>query len=260
MPMMKPSTVPRAIGIAASRHSCAVRQQLAQLRRDHLADRVVARRREDFAEAEQADRDRHDADAVAELGEVEAVAEVPGHVVDADHAEQQPEAGHQQRAHQRRRRHVGEEDQAEHEQRGVFRRAEAQRERRQRRRHQVSTMTPKVPAIQEPTAAMQSAAPARPFLRHRVAVDAGHHRGRFARNAHQDRGGRAAILRAVIDAGEHDDRLRGVEPERHRQQDARCRRAGRCRAARRPACRPGSRETRTRDWPAATRPRSRAAG
>ncbi len=28
----------------------------------------------------------------------------------------------------------------------------------------VSTMTPKVPAIQEPTAAMQSAAPARPFF------------------------------------------------------------------------------------------------
>ena len=57
------------------------------------------------------------------------------------------------------------------------------------------------------------------LLRHGVAVDAGHHRGRFARDAHQDRGGGAAILRAVIDAGEHDDGLRGVEPEGHRQQD-----------------------------------------
>ena len=38
-------------------------------------------------------------------------------------------------------------------------------------------------------------------------------------NAHQDRRGRAAILRAVIDAGEHDDRLRGIQPEGHRQQD-----------------------------------------
>ena len=42
----------------------------------------------------------------------------------------------------------------------------------------------------------------------------------LARNAHQDRGGRAAVLRAVVDAGQHDDRLGGVEPEGHRQQDA----------------------------------------
>ena len=98
--------------VAESRHSLPGRQQFAQFRRDHLADHLVARRRQDFAEAEQADRDRHDADAVAELVEVEAVAEMAGHVVDADHAEHQAEAGHQQRAHQRGRRHVGEEDQA----------------------------------------------------------------------------------------------------------------------------------------------------
>ena len=69
-----------------------VRQEVAQPRRDHLADDLVARRREDLAEPEQADRDRHDADAVAQLGEVEAVAEMAGHVVDADHPEQEPDA------------------------------------------------------------------------------------------------------------------------------------------------------------------------
>src|SRR5262249_13202246 len=40
--------------------------------------------------------------------------------------------------------------------------------------------------------------------RHLIAVDAGHHRGGLARQVDQDGGGRAAVLRAVIDAGEHD--------------------------------------------------------
>jgi hypothetical protein len=56
-----------------------------------------------FAQPEQADRDRHDADAVAELGNVERIAEMPGEIVDADGAEQQADGGHQQRARQRGR-------------------------------------------------------------------------------------------------------------------------------------------------------------
>ena len=64
------------------------------------------------------------------------IAEVAGHHVDADGAEQQPERRHQQRARQRGGRHVGEEDEAEHEQRGVFGRPEAQREIGERRREQ----------------------------------------------------------------------------------------------------------------------------
>ena len=220
-----------------------------------------ARRRQDLAEAEQADRDRHDADAVAEFGDVERVAEVAGHDVDADHAEQQPEARHQQRADQRRRRHVGEEDQAEHRAaRCIPAGRSAARSVASGGATTVSTMTPKVPAMNEPTAAMHSAAPARPFLRHGVAVDAGHHRGGLARNAHQDRGGRAAVLRAVVDAGQHDDAPWWRRARRSPAAGWRCPRAARCRAACRPACRPGSRGRRTRDCRAGTRPRSRAAG
>src|SRR3954470_818591 len=55
----------------------AVRPQLAEFRADHLAGHLMARRRENFAEAEQPDRDRHDADAVAELGDIERIAEMP---------------------------------------------------------------------------------------------------------------------------------------------------------------------------------------
>ena len=66
--------------------------------------------------------------------------------------------------------------------------------------------------MNEPIAAIASAAPARPLLRHRVAVDAGHHRRGLARNAHQDRGRRAAVHGAVVDAGEQHDRDGRISP------------------------------------------------
>ena len=74
------------------------------------------------------------------------------------------------------------------------------------------------PAKNEPMAAIDSAAPARPCLRHLVAVESGDHRGGLARNVDQDRGGRAAVLRAVIDAGEHDQRADRRQAEGDRQQ------------------------------------------
>ena len=44
------------------------------------------------------------------------------------------------------------------------------------------------------------------LLRHLVAVETRDHRRRLARNAQQDRRGRAAVHRAVVDRREHDDR------------------------------------------------------
>ena len=74
------------------------------------------------------------------------------------------------------------------------------------------------PAKNEPIAAVASAGPGAALARHLVAVEAGHHRGRFARQVDQDRGGRAAVLRAVVDAGEHDQRRHRVQVEGDRQQ------------------------------------------
>jgi hypothetical protein len=198
----------------------AARPQLAQARAHHVAGHLAARRRQDLAQPEQADRDRDDAEAVAKLRDIEAVAEVTGHHVDADGAEQEPEGRHQQGARERRRRHVGEEDQAEHEQRGVFRRPEPQREDGERRRDQ-GQHDHAERAGDERADRRDAQRGARASLaRHGVAVDAGHHRGGFARDAQQDRRGRSAVLRAVVDAGQHHDRLGGVEPEGDRQQDA----------------------------------------
>ena len=195
-------------------------EQLAQPRRDHFADHVGRRCRKNLTQSEQADRDRHDPDAVAEFGNIERIAKMPGHVVDADGAEHQPGAGHQQRTRQRGRGHVGEEDQAEHEQRRVFRRAEPQGKVRERRRDQGEHDHAEGagdPGTDRSDAERGAGAA---VLRHGVAVDAGHHRGSFAGNAHQDRCGGAAVLRAVVDAGEHHHCAGGVEAEGRRQQNA----------------------------------------
>jgi hypothetical protein len=53
---------------------------------------------------------------------------------------------------------------------------------------------------------------------HLVAFERGDDRGAFARRVEQDRGGRAAIHAAVIDAGEHDQRAGRVELVGHGQQ------------------------------------------
>src|SRR6266511_851473 len=54
--------------------------------------------------------------------------------------------------------------------------------------------------------------------RHLVAVDGGDDRRRLARDVDQDRRGRAAVLGAVIDAGEQDQRRFRLQRERDRQQ------------------------------------------
>ena len=57
------------------------------------------------------------------------------------------------------------------------------------------------------------------LLGHLVAVDAGDHRGGFARHVDQHRGDRAAIHRAVVDGGQHDEGAGRVELEGQRDQD-----------------------------------------
>jgi hypothetical protein len=51
-----------------------------------------------------------------------------------------------------------------------------------------------------------------------MSVERRHHRRRLARDVDQDRGGRAAVLRAVIDTGEHDERAGWINLEGERQQ------------------------------------------
>ncbi len=57
------------------------------------------------------------------------------------------------------------------------------------------------------------------LLRHRVAVEGGRDRPRFARDVEQDRGDRAAEQRPPVDAREHDDGGSRVHREGEREQD-----------------------------------------
>ncbi len=75
-----------------------------------------------------------------------------------------------------------------------------------------------VPAKNEASAAVASAVPAWPSARHLVAVEARDDRRRFARHVDQDRRRRAAVLRAVVDAGEHDQRRHRLQRIGRRQQ------------------------------------------
>jgi hypothetical protein len=67
-------------------------------------------------------------------------------------------------------------------------------------------------------AAIASAGTRTALLCHLEAIERGDDRGRFARYVDQDRGGRAAILGAVIDAGKHDQRADRRQAEGDREQ------------------------------------------
>ena len=67
-----------------------------------------------------------------------------------------------------------------------------------------------VPATNEPMAAVASAGPARPRFAIWLPSIAVTIEARLARRVEQDRGGRAAVHGAVVDAGEHDERARRV--------------------------------------------------
>ena len=80
----------------------------------------------------------------------------------------------------------------------------------------LSRMTLIVPAMSDPMAETRKRRAGAAALCHLEAVEGRHHRGGFARRVDQDRRGRAAILRPVIEAGEHDDRRCRLHPERCR--------------------------------------------
>ena len=75
-----------------------------------------------------------------------------------------------------------------------------------------------VPATKEPIAAVASAAPARPCLAILLPSMRGDHGAGLARRVEQDRGRRAAVHRAVVDAGKEDHRRGGLDLQRDRQQ------------------------------------------
>ena len=211
--------VPRAIApdefdqVLAGRHQSAdlgVQDVATLLRQFEIAD--------DLRESEHAHGDVGEADAVGELREIEGHAAGAGFEIGADHRQQQAEHDHGDRLEHRALRQHDRKDQTEHHEREVFGRPEQQCEagqRRTERRHQHGRHA----TGEERADRRDRQRGARASLpRHLVAVERGDHGRRFARDVDQDRRGRSAVLRAVIDAGEHDQGAHGRQPEGDRQQ------------------------------------------
>src|SRR5436309_666258 len=81
-----------------------------------------------------------------------------------------------------------------------------------------STINEKYSAGPNSSARPVRGGPGAALPRHLMAVEAGDDGGGLTRDIHQHRGGRAPVLRAVIDAREHDQRADRRQAERDRQQ------------------------------------------
>jgi hypothetical protein len=162
--------------------------------------------RDDLAIAEHAHRDRDEADAVGELGDVEAVARHARVHVGADQAQQQAEDDHADGLEQRARGQHHRADQAQHHQREVLGRAELEGQLGQGRREGGQHQRGHAAGEEGAQPGGRERRPGPATLGHLVPVDHRHDRGRFAREVDQDRGGGAAVLRAVVDARQHDQR------------------------------------------------------
>ena len=196
------------------------RKQLAKTRLLHEGRRGLARGDEHLGEPEEPDRERHDPDAVAQLDHAKGEAKIARHLIDAHHSEHEPERRHGEGLDHRSAAHVGEHEQPQEEQGEVLGRPQAEGEVGQGRRQQHEGDHRERARHEGANRGDGEGGARAPAAGHLVAVDAGHHRRRFPGNAHEDRGGRAPVHRAVVDAGEEDDSARGVEAEGGGQQEA----------------------------------------
>jgi hypothetical protein len=158
------------------------------------------------------------ADAVEQFGDAEGVARGPGIHIGAAEAEQQADEDHGDGLEQRTLRHHHRRKQTEHHQREILDRRELFRERGEDGREGGERQRSDAAREERAQRGDRERGTGTALARHLVAVEAGDHRGRLARHVDHDGGGRAAVLRAVIDAGEHDQRAQGREPIRCRQQ------------------------------------------
>ena len=176
-------------------------------------------RQQDFADPEQADHRDQEIDAAQQFVGAEGHAQLAGHGVHADAGEQQAE---------RHRDHglvlgfapeADERTEGQEIDREELRRPEFERERRDQRR-QEGDQQHRDQRADEGRGERRGQRFGRPaLLRHRIAVEGGGDRPRFAGDVEQDRGDGAAEQRAPVDAGQHHDGRGRIHREGQRQQD-----------------------------------------
>ena len=119
--------------------------------------------------------------------------------------------------HRAARQHHGE-HQAQHHQGEVVGRAEQQRHARQRGGERGDDERGDAPGDERADGGNAERHAGAPLLGHLMAVERGDHRCRLAGDVDEDGRGRAAVLGAVVDAGQHDERAGRIDAEGDRQQ------------------------------------------
>ena len=143
--------------------------------------------------------------------------------VGADQAEQQAEEHHGDRLDDRAARQHDGGHQAERHQRAIVGGSEFLRHARQRLGEDHDDDGADGAGEERTDGRDRQCGTSASVARHLVAVETGHDRGGFTRQVDQDRGRRAAVLRAVVDAREHDQRggRRQMEGDRQQHGDGR---------------------------------------
>jgi hypothetical protein len=161
---------------------------------------------------------RGDVNPVGQFRNAESEARSAGVAVGADETDQETEHDHGDRLDQRAMSQHHRGDEAEHHQREIFRRSERSAHFGERRRKRGDQRGRDAAREKRAECRHRQRSAGAALSRHLVAVDAGHYRGRLARQIHQNGRGRAAILGAVEDAREHDQARCRFEMEGERQQ------------------------------------------
>ena len=165
---------------------------------------------EDLADPEEAHGDDDEVDPALELEGVEGEAVGAGEAVAADGGQQEPHRGGDEGLDRVAVADGGDEQDAEQGEGGVLRRAEVEGVAGDDRAEQRQS-DDRHGGAEEGADRRDAEGRARlALLGQGEAVEDGHHRAGLTGDAEQHRGDGAAVLRAVVDAGEHDDRRDGV--------------------------------------------------
>ncbi|MNI26530.1 hypothetical protein D3C73_802320 [compost metagenome] len=195
-----------------------VRVQRADLVGDVDAVFLLLQVGHDFGEAEHAHGHDGEVDTVLQFGNAEVVAGNARVDVGADHAQQQTQDDHRDCLGQRARSQHHGADQAQAHQREVLGGAELERHLSQRGSKRSQQQGRHATGKERAQRGDGQRGARTAIAGHLVTVQHGHHRGRFPWQRHKNRRGRTAVLRTVIDAGQHDQACNRGQHIRDRQQ------------------------------------------
>ncbi len=173
----------------------------------------------ELGDAEHAERQRDDLDAVEQFSDAEGETRLSRLDVGADDADQEPEHRHGDALERRPLRQRRTCQQSDQHQRTDFGGSEFERHLDQERRQENHLGDAEGRTDEGGNDGDAERGAALALFGQRKPVQTGHGVRRMARQIQENRADRSAILGAVVDAGQHQDRRHRLHPECQRQQD-----------------------------------------